>query len=994
VNGVAGDAQSRLERADAAHKILERRCVSCHGASKQEGELRLDVESRALVGGQSGQVLLPGKPDDSLLIAYVRGKGETVMPPEGAELSDAEVAILTDWVRDGAHWPQGSSEVQADPRLEHWSFQPVRCTPPPAVKNPAWTRSPIDRFIAAGLERNRVTPSQEADRRTLVRRLSFDLIGLPPTTEDVERFVGDSSPDAYERVVDRLLDSPHFGERWGRHWLDRARYADSSGCVIDLERPFAWRWRDWVIEAINNDLPFDQFTIDQIAGDLLPNATAEDRVAVGFHQNALTNHEGGTDLEAERVKTTLDRATAVGAAWLGLTVGCAQCHSHKHDPISQRDFYAFYAFFDNLEDYLIDAPPTGRSLDAALARRELDAARDRYLAVTSPAQRDWEQKVARAGDVWKTPRDFDSSSLRSTRSAMVHPLDDGSLFVDGRLSSSDTYVITFKSPVAKLTAVRIESLPDPWRFDRGPGRGNDQRALVTGISIQTSPVDSSQPKDALPIGKAVADYCQTGFAVEDAIRRGEETGWALDQIGVPHVAAFFLAKPCTIDADGRMTVRLEHSSGRGRNLNRFRISVTDAAPEELSEESVPQEITTLARRPETERTPEERAALKRYYQCVTAPNAADLASWQDARSRYAAVCGEISGQSVHERSTPRETFVHLRGDFRRPGEKTEPALLPALGVPAPRGRRLNRLDLARGLVDPANTLTARVAANDCWQHLFGAGLVDTPADFGLQGDPPSHPELLDWLASELVRSGWSRKALIRTIVCSATYRQSSAARPELFQLDPNNRFLARQNRFRLEAESVRDTALACSGTLDRRIGGPGFPAASPKDDPPEDWRPQYRRSTADDTSRRGLYAITKRTRLDALSGSLDAPDATASCAMRRCTNTPVQSLALMNDPVFVMAANALAEATFRVSDPCGDAALRDVFTRCLAREPSATELATLRELYANVLAGHPDTQTGSETVRDSRKIGHPAQADAWFVVCRTILNLDETLTRE
>jgi hypothetical protein len=349
---------------------------------------------------------------------------------------------------------------------------------------------------------------------------------------------------------------------------------------------------------------------------------------------------------------------------------------------------------------------------------------------------------------------------------------------------------------------------------------------------------------------------------------------------------------------------------------------------------------------------------------------------------------------VHERPTLRDTFVHVRGDFRRPGEKTEPALLPALGVSSPKGRRLSRLDLARGLVDPANPLTARVAVNDCWQHLFGAGLVDTPADFGLQGDPPSHPELLDWLASEFVRTGWSRKTLIRTIVASATYRQSSAARPELFELDPNNRLLARQNRFRLEAESARDTVLACSGSLDLRIGGPGFFAAPPKDDPLEDWQPQSGRSTTDDKFRRGMYAITKRTDLDALFAALDAPDATASCAMRRATNTPVQSLALMNDPVFVTAAESLTKATLPDAETCDEVAVRSVFKRCLAREPSATELATLRDLYANVVADAPTLPAGSDTMKGAPTNRRSPHASAWFVICRTILNLDETLTRE
>lgn len=720
------------------------------------------------------------------------------------------------------------------------------------MHNSSWVRNEIDAFILAKLEQEKVEPSGEADRRTLIRRLSFDLLGLPPTIQEVGNFLGDSRPDAYEKLVDRLLASPHFGERWGRHWLDRVRYADSSGCVIDLRRSHAWRWRDWVIEAINRDLPFDQFTIAQIAGDLLPKADTESRIAAGFQENALTNHEAGIDLEAERVKATLDRTSAVGTAWLGLTVGCAQCHSHKFDPISQRDFYALYAFFDNLDDRLIDAPPTADAARVTDAKHEMQTARDKYLAAPAAGQKAWEKQVAARPSIWKKSHELESTSLRSSHHAMVHPLDDGSLFVDGRLPSSDSYVITFKSPTEKLTAVRIESLTDPDRFEQGPGRGADQHAMLTGITVQTGAVDKSLTTAKADIASAATDYCQPGFAAADAIGCGETTGWSLDQIGVPHAAVFVLREPVEISAGSRIIVRLEQYTGRGHNMNRFRISVTDTDPDQIPGPPVPDEISDLVHRPSSARSADEQAALKRYYQSVSQSQAADLAAWNLARAKFAALFGSYAAQTVRDRTVPRETFVHLRGDFRRPGEKVEPGVLPAFSKTSPTDRRLTRLDLAEGLVDPSNPLTARVAANDCWQHLFGIGLVDTPGDFGMQGDPPSHPELLDWLAGEYVHCGWSRKTMIRRIVCSATYRQSSTARNDLVERDPKNRWLARQNRFRLEAESVRDTVLACSGLLDRRVGGAGFCVAPTSDDTPEDWEPDYAPRAPGDIYRRDV----------------------------------------------------------------------------------------------------------------------------------------------
>jgi mono/diheme cytochrome c family protein len=521
--------------ASSARQILAANCYKCHGAAKQESGLRLDVAGDAMRGGDSGADIRPGNAKASRVIEYVSGKSDTVMPPEGPRLTADDVAKLAAWIDAGASWPTDSLNPAEDPRLTHWSFQPVRCVEPPAIRSEKWIRNEIDAYILARLERENLQPSRQADSSTLIRRLSFDLIGLPPTPQEVSDFLADTRPDAYERLVDQLLASPHFGERWARHWLDRARFAESSGCVIDLARPFAWRWRDWVIEAINADLPFDQFTVKQIAGDLLPEATTDDRIAVGFHRNALSNHEAGIDLEAERVKTTVDRTSAVGAAWLGLTVGCAECHGHKYDPISQRDFYRLYAFFDNLDEHLIDAPLTGDAQKLALANEELKKARDEYLATPAGGQAEWESKVASQPRIWKNARDLETSSLRSSRFATLHQLNDDSLAVDGRLSSYDAYVIAFKSPVMRLSAIRVEALNDPDRFQQGPGRGRDQHACVTGISVQVGKADKSPPFDA-PIALAESDYCQSGFCTTAALTCGETTGWSLDQIGVPHAA--------------------------------------------------------------------------------------------------------------------------------------------------------------------------------------------------------------------------------------------------------------------------------------------------------------------------------------------------------------------------------------------------------------------------------------------------------------------------
>lgn len=995
----AGEAGKRAAEGlnRAAFQILTERCSRCHGTEKKEAGLRLDDRAEALRGGDSGEVIVPGESKESLLVDYVSGTNDVVMPPEGERLTLSEVAVLKDWIDHGAVWPALASVTARPGRStnEHWSFQRVRRPVMPETHDPSWVRNEIDAFILNRLESERIAPSPEADRATLIRRLSLDLLGLPPSTAAVEHFLTDTRPDAYERLVDHLLASPHFGERWGRHWLDRARYGDSSGCAEDLELPFAWRWRDWAIEAINSDLSFDKFTMAQIAGDLFSQAKTEDIVATGFHRNALSNHEGGIDLEAERVKSVVDRTNAVGSAWLGLTLGCAECHSHKYDPISQQDYYRMFAFFNSIDDVDIDVPRRPNARELSLAGRDLVAARLRYLAATAAGQREWESTVSALPSIWTVPETLESGSYRSRHHAILNHLEDGSFQATGRFSEKDAYLLIVPSVPARVTAIRVEALIDPDRNEIGPGRRGDHTARLTLFSVQAAPVSNPLALQPVEIASAEADFCAPGFSVLESVDDCEDRGWAIDHTGVPHAAVFVAREPIGSDGPSRIAVKLGHNFGNGSQFVRFRIAFTFAGEEQLAHQAVPEEIRTLARMPTIARSAERKAVLKRYYQTVYRRQDSDLIAWNAALIKSSRVFGATGAQTIRERLHPRPTFVHLRGDFRRPGAGVEPGLIAAIAPIPPVGRRINRLDLARWIVDPSNPLTSRVAANDCWQHLFGFGLVRTPADFGHQGDPPTHPELLDWLADEFVRSGWSRKALIRRIVGSATYRQISTGRSELHERDPSNLLVARQNRVRLESEIVRDVILASGGLLKSQVGGPGFHIPLPDDwklsetvaPPPPD--------SPEDLHRRALYRIDRRNLPDSIMTTFDAPESTSACSQRVRSNTPLQALSLLNEPFAVEAGRALADAISKNASTDARATIRGLFLKALSRPPSETELATVEGLFREVAARY------RENPRDAAKLmGREAvdpnvsEAAAWFVVARTLLNLDELITRE
>jgi len=692
--GTAVPAWADEQTADFARDIqplLTAKCIRCHGAKKQEGGLRLDLRRTALAGGDSGAVIVPGAAARSDLVQRLNSTDRKKrMPPAGEGLSAEEVARVQRWIDQGAKWPDELAGKEK--AVDHWAYRRVQRPDLPKVRNATSARGPLDHFILARLEREGIAPSPEADRATLVRRLALDLVGLPPTPEEIASAVSDPSPNWYETVVERLLASPHHGERWGRHWLDLARFAESDGYENDKDRPNAFRYRDWVIDAINRDQPFDQFTIEQLAGDLLPDATVAQKVATGLHRNTLFNSAMSADKEEFRTYAIKDRTDTTGLVWMGLTLGCAKCHSHKYDPVSQREYYQLYAFFNNTDH--VDLP--------------------------------------------------------------------------------------------------------------GEGGG---------------------------------------------------------------------------------------------------------AP-------------TL-------------------------------------------------------KSAERPTHVHLRGNFLQKGETVlpgTPAFLPPL--PAREAKaKANRLDLARWLVDPAHPLTARVAANRVWQHLFGKGLVPTPDNFGISGQPPTHPELLDWLASELVRLRWSQKELIRLVVRSAAYRQASRYRPELVERDPDNTLLARQNRYRVEAEIVRDLALSVSGLLNPKLGGPSIVPPFPKELPIAEFTQEELKRPTPERHRRSLYIYGQRTLVHPLLSAFDVADPNQPCVRRERSITPMQALTLLNDPTFAECARALSDR-LRAAHDSRDDRLEQGFRLCLGRPPAAAEKAALAEL-----------------VEQQQRLGAREEA-VWRGVARTLLNLDSFTTRD
>jgi len=1084
--------------------------------------------------------------------------------------------ILVNWIADGADYQP------------HWAFVKPQQPPRPAVNQSSWPLNEIDLFTLAAMERRGLVPSNPADPYTLIRRVHLDLLGLPPAPEATEAFVRDSSPDGYEKLVDRLLASPHYGERWARRWLDLARYADTNGYEKDRPRSI-WPWRDWVIDALNADMPFDQFTIEQIAGDLLPNPTPEQRIATGFHRNSMINEEGGIDPLEYRFHAMVDRVHVTATTWLGLTMACAQCHTHKFDPIQQRDYYRFMALLNNADEPWIDVPKPEIS-ERRHAQEKQIASLEADLVHLFPPKLEAD---------WLTPA---RAEFRSENEAVAERRPDGSWLVSGPNPEKDVYHVTLDTFSERITHLQLEVLPDSSLPSTGPGRSDDGKFVLSEIELLAAPRDRPDDRKAVEIAKAHASFWQENSQARKAIDAKADTGWAIHSHGswrVPRTLILALREPVGFLGGTILTVKLSQQHGAHRTLGRFRLSLGRELPDprpldvrskdhldrELAkwlDREVPHAAEWTRVRPVTAvgcvptltieaddsifasgdftksdtytvqiegewsnvralrleaipdpRLPdlgpgrvsyegpfgdfwlsdfkifdgtntlklsdatesfasgentaaktldddlqsgwsinggqgrtqsavfrfdppldhrgglEVRMIFERYYAAglgrfrfwVThdenasalphpaeiqdrllelrrarahdpqaQPSADDLDTF---RRYYASIAPELIDErdeiARRTRELPkhpttlvleerpaghaRTTFVHRRGEFLQPTERVEPGVPPFL-PDLPDGSPPDRLALARWLVSPDNPLTARVVMNREWQAFFGRGLVRTTEDFGFQGELPTHPELLDWLALEFVRRKWSLKQMHKLIVLSATYRQSSQLNPKLLEEDPENLWLARGPRFRLDAELVRDAALARSGLLTSRIGGPSVFPPQPANITTEGAYGQltWTVSEGPDRYRRSLYTFAKRTAPFAMFGTFDAPSGEACVARRDRSNTPLQALTLLNDEVFMDAARALGRLTTE-SEGSTEELARRLFYRCLNRPPAPEELRQLLEFYEKQRQRFVDGELSPEQLLGTSDVPHPAEQAAWTAAARVLLNLDEAITK-
>ncbi|HEX5221714.1 MAG TPA: PSD1 and planctomycete cytochrome C domain-containing protein [Verrucomicrobiae bacterium] len=1182
-NGIAAEVP-KIDFTKDVRPILANHCFKCHGPDEgaRKAKLRLDVRAEAIKPAKSGEkAIVPSKPDKSELIARIFTEvEEDIMPPAPAKrpLSPAQKEILKRWIAEGAEYKT------------HWAFIAPQQASLPKIRDQAWPRNPIDYFVLARLEKEGLSPAPAADKYTLVRRVYLDLTGLPPTPEQADAFVNDTSPEAYERLVDQLLASPAYGERWARRWLDLARYADTNGYEKDRPRSI-WAWRDWVINALNADMPFDEFTIEQLAGDMLPNATRDQIIATGFHRNTMINEEGGIDTLEYRFLSMVDRVHVTSTAWLGLTMACAQCHTHKYDPIQQTEYYSFMAFLNNASE------PTFSIADPAIVeKRKKVQSRIAALEAALPDQFPVPARIA-----WQIPGNAEFSSKNGSEAEY---LSDGSFRLSGAGPDKDVYTIRFDAAKQTITHVQVEAIPDESLSKGGPGRSDSGNFVLTALQLEVQEMGAEAKPKTIKFASAEADFSQDKFPAENLVDGKGNTGWA---VGGPGGGAkhrhviLALAEPVELTNPASLTVRLVQNYGSRHTLGRFRISVgneltdrivdagrrrelrdqkfekwlvaqskgvagwkvlrpaamTSSTPiltlqaddsifasgdftkndtYQLTFRNLPADLKAIR----LEMLPDERlpdggpgsvayegpegdfwvsaVKVKADGRGVTLTNATesfanagnnaakaiddDLQSgWSidggqgkahnavfqfgervsptnelvlevvceryyaaglgrfrvwvttDADARASAMENEAVAILAKNRdkeklrtlltdpnrwverelllrqfanlsadfSKPRReieklqkempkfpttlvmqerppgheraTFRHHRGEYLQPKEEVSPEV-PAFLPPLARNAPKNRLTLAQWLVSGQNPLTGRVVMNRHWEAFFGRGLVRTTEDFGFQGELPSHPELLDWLAVEFVKQGWSQKKMHQLIVMSATYQQSSAVTSELRERDPLNVLLARGPRLRLEAEMVRDAALVASGLLSDKVGGPGvFPPQPPGVSSEGAYGVlEWKTSQGPDRYRRGLYTFAKRTAPYAMTATFDAPSGEACLARRERANTPLQALTLLNDTVFMECARALGQMAVNAG---GDEGKRGdlLFRRCLTRPPNPDEIGRLKKFYETQLgrfAGGELKATEILDVKDGERLDEQA---AWTTVARVLLNLDETITK-
>lgn len=1187
LHGTALHAAEGPSYTKSVSAILEKHCYECHGPDDRKGGLRLSNEADARLGGDSHVSALA--PDDSGVAPLMRritsDDEKFRMPQKGPRVSPEEIAILKAWIEAGATFGDSSVTTGASPaKPVFWSFMKPEQPAPPAVDG-TWGDNAIDAFVLQAMKSKGLNPSPEADRYTLIRRLSLDLRGLPPTPEEVERFVADPAPNAYEALVEDFLRSPHYGERMAINWLDVARYADTNGYEKDRPRSI-WPYRDWVINAFNADMPFDRFVIEQMAGDLLPSPTLEQRIATGFFRNEMLNEEGGIDVAEFRYKNVVDRTNTISTALLGLTMNCAQCHSHKYDPISQREYYQLFAFLNNTDDVTLEVPdpavtkkreeqlariadlkaslcaqfpvdefgvryasfqsPVARSADQpslpvedgivrvagsapdknttvlagsigpgrvtglrlsvlpgakgpgradngnfvlseilayrlvgpdtrsslAFASAESSFAQATYAATDAidgkletgwavggapdgpkagqwakfrfaepielaaplsievhleqqhgashtlgdfrleaiyedarPAGQTDEQRRALFFDqeynAWSTAiqakarpwANLTPIKMETQKFTTLKRLADDSILATGELPNNDVYDLALRTDESHVTALRLEVLPHNSLPGGGPGRGvilSEGDFLLTEVKISAAPWNDPEKKTPLTISNATESFADGDKTAAKTLDGRADTGWSIKGgEGKPHSAVFAFEQPAGFPGGTIFYVTLEQKYIHQHTIGRFRITST-GAPDPVAS-GVPEDIEKLLL--ETNPDNNARATLHQYFLEHTpllAKAQAEIASLEKSLPR------QPTTLALEEREEQRVTNIHHRGEFLQPKAAVQPdvpEVLPRLPEFAPR----NRLTLARWIMNEDNPLTARVTMNRLWQQFFGRGIVRTAEDFGVQGEAPSHPALLDWLAVEFMRRGWSMKDMARLIVTSKTYRQSARVTPEQLQIDPQNVYLARAPRFRVDAEFVRDIALAASGSLNPAVGGPSvFPPL------PEGLLDMvyggssWKADEGDARQRRGMYTYWKRMLTYPTAAVFDAPARDMVCVRRLRTNTPMQALTLLNDEVFMDAARTMARSLLAETPSDPAERLRQLFLRCMAREPDALEqqaLLSYLDSQTALLRKQPVAQV-AELLNAPGAAGEaPVEAAAWTLLCRAVLNLDETITR-
>lgn len=1007
--------------------IFAQSCYGCHGAKSQLGGLRLDAKNTAMAGGLSGKAITAGKADESLLLQRIQGLGDQARMPMGAKpLSPEKIATIRQWIDSGAVWPD-SAGVESAEIKKHWAFVPPKRPALPQLKNTAWPRTAIDKFILARLEQEKLSPAAPADKATLLRRVSLDLIGLPPTVAELESYLKDQRPDAYERQVDRLLASPHYGERWARVWLDGARYADSDGFEKDKPRN-VWFYRDWVIKAMNRDLPYDQFIIEQIAGDLLPNATQDQLVATGFLRNSMINEEGGVDPEQFRMEAMFDRMDAVGKSILGVTIQCAQCHNHKYDPLKQEEYFQLFSFLNDSHESNVAVYTAQEQMKRAeifRRTRELETDLQHRAGDWKARMAAWEKEVQANQPKWAvvTPVIEDISNGGQKFLAMK----DGSMLAGGYAPTKFTPKATFKSGPEPIAAIRLELLTDPNLPLNGPGRSPKGSLALTEFEVEGAPADAPDRPVKVKIAAATADVNPAEALLEPifqdksgrrrvtgpiafAIDENTDTAWNID-VGPglrnqSRKAVFTFEKPVSFPAGTVFTVKLKQEHGgpnsddnQTHNIGRFRLSLTSDAG--ATADTLPKSVRDILAVPQAERTPEQTQTVFRHWRTT-------VSEWKAVNEEIATLWRDHPEGSTQlilkAREDGRETHLLTRGDFLQPGKVVQSGV-PSFLNPLPKGAPPNRLTFAKWLVDRQSPTTARSLVNRIWQSYFGTGLVSTSENLGMQSEAPSHPELLDWLAVEFMESGWSMKKLHRSIVTSSAYRQSSNVTPELLSRDPDNRLLARGARFRVDAEAVRDIALAASGLLNAKVGGPSVhpPAPAFLFLPPASYGPKiWDEDEGPDRYRRALYTFAFRSVPYPSLQTFDAPNGDFSCVRRARSNTPLQALVTLNEPLFFESARALALRTLKEGGSENAQRLAYAFQLSVSRKPTSKEqdlLLTMldkqrQKLTQGWLSASELTGFNAKEKIELPPGVSPVDWGAWTTVSRVLLNLDEAITKE